>query len=187
MYKDAKLKDFVKVYDIIPKDSANKILEEVKNINYERHKFYMEKTKSYIQHDIEPMKSGEMIPSHDLFMKYMWKAAEQYAIKDFGTDVWNGWEGFTRPKYNKYEVGEEMALHCDHIHSIFDGARRGIPTLSMIAALNDDYEGGDLILNEDPIKLKQGQIIIFPSVFLFPHKVDTVTKGSRYTAICWIW
>ena len=187
MYKDAKLKDFVKVYDIIPKDDANKILEEVKNIKYERHNFYSERTKSYMQHDIEPMRSGETIPSHDLIMEYMWKAAEQYAIKDLGTDAWNGWEGFTRPKYNKYEVGEEMAFHCDHIHDIFDGTIRGIPVLTMIASFNDDYEGGHLIVNDDPIKLKQGQIIVFPSIFLFPHKVDTITKGTRYTAVCWTW
>lgn len=187
MYKDAKLKDFVKVYDIIPKKDCKKIHEEVKNISYERHVFYSERSKTYMQHDIEPMRSGEMIPSHDLFMQYMWQAAEQYAIKDFGSDVWNGWEGFTRPKYNKYEVGEEMAFHCDHIHDIFDGTRRGIPILSMIAALNDDYEGGDLVLCGEHIKLKQGQIIVFPSVFLFPHKVDTVTKGTRYTAVCWTW
>lgn len=187
MYKGAKLKDFIKVYDIIPKEHAEKLHKQVKYINYERHKFYSERTKKYMQHDIEPMRSGDMISSHHLIMEYMWKAAEQYAIKDFGTDAWNGWEGFSRPKYNKYQVGDEMAYHCDHIHDLFDGTVRGIPILTMIAALNDDYEGGDLVVNEEPIKLKQGQIIIFPSNFLFPHKVDTVTKGERYTAVCWTW
>ena len=187
MYKDAKLKDFIKVYDTIPKEDCDKLLEEVKNIHYEKHTFYSERTKSHMQHDIEPMRSGDIIYSHDLIMNYMWEAAEKYAVKDFGTDAWNGWEGFSRPKFNKYEVGDEMAFHCDHIHDLFDGFRRGITILTKILALNDDYEGGDLIINEEPYRLKQGQAIIFPSVFLFPHKVDTVTKGTRYTAVFWTW
>jgi hypothetical protein len=187
MYKDAKLKDFIKVYDIIPQKDAEKILKEVKNIPYERHNFYSERTRTYKQHEIEPMRSGETIPSHEMLMDYMWQAAEQYAVKDLASDFWNGWNGFSRPKYNKYIEGEEMAFHCDHIHDLFDGIIRGIPVLSMIASFNDDYEGGELVINGESIKLKQGQIIIFPSVFLFPHKVATVTKGERYTAVCWTW
>jgi hypothetical protein len=187
MNKDAKLKDFIKVYDIIPKEDAEKLFEEVKNVSYTRHSFYNVETNTYRENKNEAMTSIETIPSHQLIMDYMWTAAEQYAIKDFGTSHWRGWNGFSQPKYNKYVVGEEMVLHSDHIHGLFDGTRKGIPILSMIAALNDDYEGGDFVINDEHIKLNQGQVIIFPSVFLFPHKVNTVTKGTRYTAICWTW
>ena len=187
MYKNAKLKDFVKKYSIVPKKECKKLLEEVKNIPYERHNFYQVRTDTYREHENEPMKSGHIIPSHDLLMSYFWKAAEHYIVKDFGTDAWNGWEGFSQPKYNKYEVGENMIEHCDHIRDLFEGKIRGIPVLTMIIALNDDYEGGELVINDDPIKLKQGQIIVFPAIFLYPHKINTVTKGTRYSAISWTW
>lgn len=36
-----------------------------------------------------------------------------------------------------------MRKHYDHIHSIFDGQRKGIPVLSMLGILNNDYEGGE--------------------------------------------
>ena len=37
------------------------------------------------------------------------------------------------------------------------------------------------------IDLSKGDIIIFPSNFMYPHKVEPVTKGIRYSYISWIW
>ena len=55
-------------------------------------------------------------------------------------------------------------------------------------ALNDDYEGGEFIMFDDyKIPLKTGDVVIFPSVFLYPHKVEPVKKGTRYTYISWVW
>ena len=81
-----------------------------------------------------------------------------------------------------------MNLHCDHIHTIFDGQRKGIPTLSLLGSLNDNYEGGDLILFDDfKIELEKGDLIIFPSNFLYPHRVEPVLSGVRYSYISWVW
>jgi len=87
---------------------------------------------------------------------------------------------------NKYLTSKMMAPHADHIHSIFDGQKKGIPIISMLGVLNEDYEGGEFIMFDDEvIKLKQGDLLIFPSIFLFPHKVNAVTKGTRYSFISW--
>ena len=82
-----------------------------------------------------------------------------------------------------------MALHCDHIHDMFDGTRKGIPTLTILGLLNDDFEGGEFLMfdEEKEIKLKAGDIMIFPSVFLYPHKVAAVTKGVRDAFVSWVW
>ena len=81
-----------------------------------------------------------------------------------------------------------MALHCDHIKSIFQGERKGIPLLSCLGALNNDYEGGEFVMwDSKVIPLKQGELLIFPSNFMFPHKVEPVTKGTRYSYISWVW
>jgi predicted 2-oxoglutarate/Fe(II)-dependent dioxygenase YbiX len=37
------------------------------------------------------------------------------------------------------------------------------------------------------IKLNAGDILIFPSVFMFPHRVDKVSKGTRYSFVSWAW
>jgi predicted 2-oxoglutarate/Fe(II)-dependent dioxygenase YbiX len=81
-----------------------------------------------------------------------------------------------------------MKEHCDHIHSMFDGTRKGIPSLSILGSLNNDYEGGELVFWQDQkIELKAGSIMIFPSNFLYPHKVVEVTKGVRYSYVSWVW
>ena len=63
-----------------------------------------------------------------------------------------------------------------------------IPILSIVGVLNDNYQGGEFIMFDDyEIKFKPGDIIIFPSVFLYPHLVKPVTKGTRYSLVSWTW
>ena len=81
-----------------------------------------------------------------------------------------------------------MEEHWDSVYGLFEGERRGTPTLSIIGTLNDDYEGGEFIMFGDKkIDMKTGDLLIFPSTFLYPHKVNPVTKGSRYSYVSWTW
>jgi predicted 2-oxoglutarate/Fe(II)-dependent dioxygenase YbiX len=55
-----------------------------------------------------------------------------------------------------------------------------------LGALNDNYRGGELIMFEDQIiELAAGDIIVFPSNFLYPHKIEPVTAGVRYSFVSW--
>lgn len=93
---------------------------------------------------------------------------------------------FSSIRINRYCENTSMDFHCDHISTMFDGKKRGIPILSILGSLNDDYEGGELIFFEDKkITLKAGDVMVFPSNFLYPHKVNTITKGIRYSFVCW--
>jgi predicted 2-oxoglutarate/Fe(II)-dependent dioxygenase YbiX len=59
--------------------------------------------------------------------------------------------------------------------------------ISASLLLNDEseYEGGDLIILDETIKIKkQGTIIVFPS--FMAHQVTPVTQGVRYSAVCWM-
>ena len=58
--------------------------------------------------------------------------------------------------------------------------------MSVLGVLNDDYEGGEFVLIDEKIDLSKGDIIIFPSNFMYPHKVEPVTKGIRYSYISWM-
>ena len=66
-------------------------------------------------------------------------------------------------------------------------------TFTSILYLNDDYEGGQLVLNsvlgddDHPIVLKpsKGQVVIFPADIRFTHEVLPVTKGKRYSIVGW--
>jgi uncharacterized protein (TIGR02466 family) len=92
----------------------------------------------------------------------------------------------TRIRFNRYKVGTNMKVHADHIHTIFDGERKGVPIISILALLNDDFEGGDFVMFDGKkVKLSAGDVIVFPSNFLYPHAVTTVTKGTRYSCVSW--
>ena len=55
----------------------------------------------------------------------------------------------------------------------------------MTIVLNDDYEGGEFNFFdcENLIKEKTGTIIVFPSYAV--HKVNPITKGTRYSLVVW--
>ena len=93
---------------------------------------------------------------------------------------------FTPIRFNRYSTGTMMREHYDHIHSLFDGERKGIPILSILGVLNEGYEGGEfLFFDHHEVPLKAGDIMVFPSNFMYPHTVKEVTKGERYTFVSW--
>ena len=78
-----------------------------------------------------------------------------------------------------------MRTHYDHIQSMFDGTMKGIPILSIVGLLNDNYEGGEFMIRGKEVKLIRGDILIFPSNFIYPHEVKDITKGIRYSFVSW--
>jgi predicted 2-oxoglutarate/Fe(II)-dependent dioxygenase YbiX len=116
----------------------------------------------------------------------MWTAVKRYILEDINFPWFPGWQGISNLKFIKYEPGTEMTEHCDHIHSLFDGVYKGIPILTIIGVLNDEFSGGELVLFDDTVyKLSVGDIIVFPSVFLFPHKINKILNGTRYSVVSW--
>jgi len=85
----------------------------------------------------------------------------------------------------KYNVGGKYNIHTDHFTT-------AIRHLSIIMNLNDDYEGGDLIFTDQKekeikkIKLGKGSIIFFPGNFMYPHGIQPITKGTRYSIVAWL-
>tara|TARA_Y100000996_G_scaffold62569_1_gene42443 strand:- start:9 stop:200 length:192 start_codon:yes stop_codon:yes gene_type:complete len=62
--------------------------------------------------------------------------------------------------------------------------------MSIIIALNSDYEGGEFYFPKQDyrIKLKQGDIICFPPYYTHPHMVDPVLNRTyRYTINTWLY
>lgn len=117
-------------------------------------------------------------------------ALEEY-VRGLEFYWFSGWEGYTGIKFIRYLPGQEMKVHCDHIHSMFDGERKGVPILSIIGHFNDNYEGGETFMFDDKngkkLDTEQGDLYVFPSCFLYPHYVTPVTKGTRYSYVSWVW
>jgi predicted 2-oxoglutarate/Fe(II)-dependent dioxygenase YbiX len=78
----------------------------------------------------------------------------------------------------KYGVGEHFDVHSDHGFSY-------TCTVSTVAYLNDSYEGGALWFNhlDQKIKAKTGDIVVFPSTFIYSHASLPVKSGVKYSAV----
>ena len=88
-------------------------------------------------------------------------------------------------RLNKYGKGGYMQLHYDAIrHS--HGQQYGYPHITILSVLNDNFEGGEFFLIDKHYNLKNGDCIIFPSNFIFKHKVKEVTAGVRYSLMAWL-
>lgn len=92
-------------------------------------------------------------------------------------------------RFNRYTENQLMKPHTDHITSLFDGRARGIPVLSLVGLINKAEEGGEFFMNllgERKEYLKEsGELIIFPSVFIYEHEVQPVRKGVRDSFVSW--
>jgi hypothetical protein len=80
-----------------------------------------------------------------------------------------------------------------HIDNIFSGNdnihARQIRSMSVIIALNDDYEGGEICFPKQnfSVKLKKGQAIAFPPYWTHPHYTNELINGTfRYTINTWL-
>jgi len=188
MEKD--LRAYVKVYENHLSDEiCNQTLEEIEKINFHQHNFYDVHTGKYSAQsgNRELDVSWDNISTRPIIMQRIWDGLSQY-MTDFNFPWYHSWKGYSGVRFNQYKEDRLMALHCDHIHSLFDGEIKGIPTISVVGALNDDYEGGEFVMFEDEvIKMPKGCLLLFPSIFLYPHRVDPVTKGVRNTYVSWAW
>jgi len=183
------LEDYVLHFkNLIPKNICEDVVKELDSVVWQEHSFYYHKDQEYNKEtNKEFLYSTDPIPSNTQIMNFVWNAIKQY-IEYFNFPWHAGWNGHSNLKFNKYIEGSSMKEHCDHIHDLFEGDRRGIPVLSVVGSLNEDYLGGEFIMFEDKeYIIKKGEAIIFPSNFLYPHKVNLITKGNRFTYVSWVY
>ena len=185
------LMDYVKVYeDHLPLDLCKATTEKLNDTKWAMHSFYNPKTNEKKSFENELSINFADIEEKKEIQDRIWFAIERYIVKDFASfdDWFAGWNGYTEVRFNRYDKDTQMKLHCDHIQSMFDGQRKGIPILTVLGALNDDYEGGEFMMFGDhQIQMPTGSVMVFPSNFLFPHEVKPVKSGVRYSYVSWVW
>ena len=183
------LEAYIKTYKMLDEETCKQTIKEIEEIHWSQHTFYNVNENSY------GTRSGEkeldigysQTSTKNVIMQKIWDSYLNY-VKDLNFSWWSSWSGYTEVRFNRYKETRLMAEHCDHIHSIFDGNKKGIPVMTALGSLNDDYTGGEFVMFEDTvIPFKAGEIKIFPSCFLFPHRIDPVTEGTRYSFVSWAW
>jgi hypothetical protein len=78
----------------------------------------------------------------------------------------------------KYGAGQHFGEHTDHGYSY-------TATTSVVGYLNDDYTGGEIYFRLQDLKYKPeaGDVVIFPSNYIYPHTALPVENGIKYSLV----
>ena len=92
----------------------------------------------------------------------------------------------------RYNEGSEFKFHHDDIiGEIFPHwflRRQNILTCNFYFSDAKDYDGGDLVFTcGKTFHPSMGDIIIFPSNWMFYHEVQKTIKGKRYSGTVWLY
>lgn len=188
-----KVADYIHVEKAIPPEVCRQVLEIIGPAHWGANAWYDSATnQTYSEtsnepdlllcpRDIQAMLHPAMVAASEAY-------ARKYAYQD-SDKTRQIMTRFSQVRFNRYGPGQVMRKHHDHIHSIFDGHEKGIPVLSFVGNLNEDYAGGELAFfnGEHAVALKTGDICMFPSCFLYPHEVREVREGQRYSFAAWGW
>lgn len=83
-----------------------------------------------------------------------------------------------------YDIHGKYETHVDTFHQKSNEIRK----LTVLAFLNDDFEGGKFYIQNSHEKFYPqqipGTVLVFPS--FMPHGVEPVTKGIRYSIVTWM-
>jgi predicted 2-oxoglutarate/Fe(II)-dependent dioxygenase YbiX len=170
---------YIRKYRTIPQQVCEESVKFLKNQKWQSHGWYDHETKQNINkpEDLKVLFGSELISIIDPHVNL----AVQLYHQEFGELIYQR----SPIRFNKYEVGQKMDNHYDHIRDVFDGERKGIPVLTTLGIFNEDYEGGELIIADKHIRTRGGDVLVWPSCFLYPHEIKKVTKGTRYSFVSW--
>ena len=181
---ETNLKQYVKVYDMLSSEECSNVLQDLESNSWGKHSYHQNSTNDFHQYSDEfNVSYNYSNETFSLVSSRLQQSVVKY-IKHFNFEWFTTINGISPPRFNKYSENTQMRNHCDHIHSLFDGDIKGVPILTFLGSLNNDYVGGELVFfDSDVIELKMGQIMVFPSNFLYPHRVEPVKSGTRYSYV----
>ena len=180
------LKQTIKELEVL-KTKKQRASYTISDTHWEPHGWYNPTEKKIeVRKDGKELESTKKVVSHhEDIMKVLFNYILKY-VEGLNHKCFTGWTGYPPVLFHKYKKGTTMAPHIDHITSIFSD-KKGVPILSVVGQLNDSFEGGEFLILDKKIKMKAGDLLIFPSNFIFEHQVKIITKGTRLSFISWVY
>jgi hypothetical protein len=137
--------------EFLDKDFCKSALEILQESQWERHDFtgyetndpehgfgWQREVKSSPSGSAEPEFLGHTGPGwgeeqakiNNVIIRKLQDALTDY-VRSFKYKWFDGWNGYSIVKFLRYNEGHQMAEHCDHISSLFDGRVKGIPMIRL--------------------------------------------------------
>ena len=91
------------------------------------------------------------------------------------------------PRFNRYAEGGTYGDHIDNAVFSVPGTPHRIRadlSATLFFSEPDEYDGGELVVQDQRIKLPAGHLVLYSSGSL--HRVEPVTQGARIAAFTWV-
>jgi len=106
--------------------------------------------------------------------------AVRQCVDDYGRYWGVGIASYEAFNFVKYDgPGTHFKVHADHGPTY-------VCTISVVVYLNDDYEGGEIWfprMDGLSIKPKAGDIVVFPSTYIYEHASQDMVSGIKYAVV----
>jgi hypothetical protein len=185
------IKNYIKIYDdVLPWKTLSNLIRYSNVVDFEQTKvgggneskvdFNIRRTYAHSLSNLN--KNMSCVHWHNLLSNYFDSKLKDYS-KDLKILDFN-YKRILDIEILKYENTGFYTWHVDHFADI-------PRTMSCILLLNNDYEGGNICFRnpdgsgEWEVEVRPNRMIIWPSIFLYPHTVKPVTKGKRYSVVAW--
>jgi predicted 2-oxoglutarate/Fe(II)-dependent dioxygenase YbiX len=116
----------------------------------------------------------DLYRAHELAFRSIKPCVDDYGYY-WGVGI-NYYEAFNFVKYDG--PGTHFKIHADHGPAY-------VTTVSVVAYLNDDYEGGEIYFPRFnlTIKPKAGDVVVFPSTYVYEHASQDMISGKKYAIV----
>ena len=176
----------------IDKDLCKQVVDELNSINNtDKSSQYSDglmndEADSYFDPDIESLE----IIKKKIFDDGIKEYAEK--VRAFNWSYYNNKRfRYSEMMVRRYHPDSELSYHHDDIIiEIFPhwfSRRQNIITANIYFNDSTDYEGGDLkfAASNKLISPSIGDVVLFPSNWMYYHKVTKITSGTRYAGTLW--
>lgn len=120
--------------------------------------------------------SEEVNKVHNLIIKKVIEYKNQY-YEYIDKRVFPEENAFEQFRIKRYNIGGEERFDTHVDVTDYSSSRR---FLSFFWYLNDVNEGGETIFKDMEIKPQKGKLVIFPPLWLFPHKGMSPISNPKY-------
>ena len=151
------LQDYIAIYNAIDPIICEEITNTFEKLQWEKHSYFNPVSKKSTTYE-DDLDISFDTNHNDILENYINMCIKDYIfnIVPIPFDI----QAFSHIRFNKYQPETKMKFHHDHIHTIFDGEKKGVPILTILGLLNNDFEGGDfLMFDNKKIELNVGDIL----------------------------
>lgn len=170
----------IKIYDFLEKNKCEELVKKLQTCDL------WQDGKLTTGTFLKDRKTNNELVTGELHKEILENIFSKFFKGDIGKEIYldTHFNLITPPMVNRYHVGEYYGWHFDQTCMPDQNGNLTRMDYSFTIFFNDDYEGGELQIEDQSVKGKQGQMVVYDNKLR--HRVTEITEGTRYACVGWM-